>query len=241
MPTEPPTRITSGTIELMKLVKGDGGHIINVPKERCGTCDRDAYHENDWHCSQGKEKEEEWVYDVNGKPIQTIEDFRKEFAGLEEEEEEYICDEKENCKDSLECNGCYPQDAWWKEDYAGPDVNGNTPEDYKKAEEECPKGYCVVWNSYEKGFKYRKIDEDGYIMDEDLYGQEAAKKEKKQEIIAKIKKEIPFVDIKPFSHNIITLELGLLEEVAGREAVVELVQTTELKNKGWGFITSIEG
>ena len=32
--------------------------IINVPKERCEICDRDAYHENDWHCSQGKEKEE---------------------------------------------------------------------------------------------------------------------------------------------------------------------------------------
>tara|TARA_R110000765_G_scaffold191374_1_gene296652 strand:+ start:3558 stop:3836 length:279 start_codon:yes stop_codon:yes gene_type:complete len=24
-------------------------------------------------------------------------------------EDEYICDEKENCKNSLECKGCYPQ------------------------------------------------------------------------------------------------------------------------------------
>ena len=72
----------------------------------------------------------------------------------------------------------------------------------------------------------------------DLEGEE---QQKAQEIIEKIKHEIPFVDIKPYSHNIINLELRLLEEVAGREAVVELVQTTELKNKGWGFITSIGG
>ncbi len=70
---------------------------------------------------------------------------------------------------------------------------------------------------------------------------EAEEQQKAQEIIEKIKHEIPYVDIKPYSHNIITLQLGYLEEVAGREAVVELVQTTELKNKGWGFITSIGG
>lgn len=62
----------------------------------------------------------------------------------------------------------------------------------------------------------------------------------KEEIIATIKKEIPFVDIKPYSHNIISMNLGYLEEVAGREAVVEIVKSTELKNLGWGFITSIE-
>jgi len=73
----------------------------------------------------------------------------------------------------------------------------------------------------------------------DLEAEEQEKK--KQEIIATIKKEIPWVDIKQYSHNIISLELRLLEEVAGREAVVELVQTTELKNKGWGFITSMGG
>ena len=62
----------------------------------------------------------------------------------------------------------------------------------------------------------------------------------KEEIIATIKKEIPFVDIKLYSHNIISMNLGYLEEVAGREAVVEIVKSTELKNLGWGFITSLE-
>jgi hypothetical protein len=44
------------------------------------------------------------------------------------------------------------------------DANGNTQEDYDKAERECPKGYIVVWNRWEKGFKYRKLDKDGYMI-----------------------------------------------------------------------------
>ena len=28
---------------------------------------------------------------------------------VKQSEDEYICDEKENCKNSLECKGCYPQ------------------------------------------------------------------------------------------------------------------------------------
>tara|TARA_R110000824_G_scaffold25894_2_gene89779 strand:+ start:1007 stop:1201 length:195 start_codon:yes stop_codon:yes gene_type:complete len=47
------------------------------------------------------------------------------------------------------------------------DANGNSDSDYKKAEEECPKGYVVLWNRWEKGFKYRKLGEDGYIVEND--------------------------------------------------------------------------
>ena len=61
----------------------------------------------------------------------------------------------------------------------------------------------------------------------------------KQQIINKINEEIPYVDIKPYSHNIIGLELSMLDEVAGREAVIELVRTTELRNLGWGFLLEI--
>tara|TARA_R110000822_G_scaffold147777_2_gene286770 strand:- start:119 stop:496 length:378 start_codon:yes stop_codon:yes gene_type:complete len=43
------------------------------------------------------------------------------------------------------------------------DSNGNSNSDYKKAEKECPIGYIVVWNRWEKGFKYRKLDKDGYM------------------------------------------------------------------------------
>ena len=47
--------------------------------------------------------------------------------------------------------------------FEGLDANGNSESDYKKAEEECPNGYIVVWYRWEKGFKYRKIDKDGYV------------------------------------------------------------------------------
>tara|TARA_R110000803_G_scaffold146566_1_gene212303 strand:- start:194 stop:415 length:222 start_codon:yes stop_codon:yes gene_type:complete len=63
----------------------------------------------------------------------------------------------------------------------------------------------------------------------------------KQEIIKKIKEEIPYIDIKPYSHNIIGLELSILEQVAGKEAVIELVKTTRLKNLGWHYILEQAG
>jgi hypothetical protein len=44
------------------------------------------------------------------------------------------------------------------------DANGNTQQDIDDAEKNCPKGYIVVWNRWEKGFKYRKLDKDGYVM-----------------------------------------------------------------------------
>ena len=34
------------------------GEIILVPRKVCEICDRNAYHKNDWHCSQGKERKE---------------------------------------------------------------------------------------------------------------------------------------------------------------------------------------
>lgn len=56
----------------------------------------------------------------------------------------------------------------------------------------------------------------------------------KEQIIEKIKQEIPFVDIKPFSHNIISLELRLLEKKYGEEEVKNLIKSTKLKDLGWG-------
>tara|TARA_R110001632_G_scaffold219419_1_gene348935 strand:- start:2390 stop:2617 length:228 start_codon:yes stop_codon:yes gene_type:complete len=61
-------------------------------------------------------------------------------------------------------------------------------------------------------------------------------KKTKEEIIAKITKEIPFVNIKPYSHNIISLQLTMLEEIGGEEAVVALINNTELGLLGWGYI-----
>jgi hypothetical protein len=58
----------------------------------------------------------------------------------------------------------------------------------------------------------------------------------KEDIINTIKKEIPYVDIKPYSHNIICLELNVLAEKFGQEEVEKIVRETNLKNIGWGYI-----
>ena len=59
---------------------------------------------------------------------------------------------------------------------------------------------------------------------------------KREEIIKKIKEEIPYVDIKPYSHNIINLQLGMLAEEYGQEEVISLIKSTRLKDLGWGYI-----
>tara|TARA_R100000654_G_scaffold2545_4_gene9399 strand:- start:3550 stop:3744 length:195 start_codon:yes stop_codon:yes gene_type:complete len=57
-----------------------------------------------------------------------------------------------------------------------------------------------------------------------------------EEIIMKIKEEIPYVDIKPFSHNIINIELRILGDNYGEEEVKKLIKSTKLKDLGWGYI-----
>lgn len=60
--------------------------------------------------------------------------------------------------------------------------------------------------------------------------------ESKTDIIIKILNEIPFINKKPYSHNIISLNLMILERDYGEEEVINLIKTTKLKNLGWGHI-----
>ena len=57
-----------------------------------------------------------------------------------------------------------------------------------------------------------------------------------QTLTNKINKEIDFVDIKPFSHNIISLTLRQIEEHYGKEQVLHIIRTTDLKEIGWGYM-----
>jgi len=65
------------------------------------------------------------------------------------------------------CDKCYLEDQETDDEDIDTDANGNTQKDYEDAELNCPKGHIVVWNKWEKGFKYRPIDEDGYVITED--------------------------------------------------------------------------
>jgi hypothetical protein len=49
-----------------------------------------------------------------------------------------------------------------------------------------------------------------------------------------IKKNIPYVDIKPYSHNIINLTLTSIGEQFGNNVANKIIADTELKNMGWG-------
>ena len=55
-------------------------------------------------------------------------------------------------------------------------------------------------------------------------------------ILDDIKREIPFVDVKPYSHNIINMKLMILGEKFGEDKVKEIVSQTQLKYLGWGYI-----
>ena len=65
-------------------------------------------------------------------------------------------------------------------------------------------------------------------------------KRTKEEIIKNIKKEITYVDIKPYSHNIIGLELEILARDYGEEEVHNIVKNTKLKDLGWGYILELK-
>ncbi len=55
-------------------------------------------------------------------------------------------------------------------------------------------------------------------------------------IIDKIENEIDFVDVKPYSHNIIALWLKILEEQYGKDEVFEIINNSDLYHLGWGHI-----
>ena len=52
----------------------------------------------------------------------------------------------------------------------------------------------------------------------------------KEELISIIKKEIPYVDKKPYSHNIINIQLEILGKKYGEEEVKKLIKKTKLIN-----------
>ena len=54
-----------------------------------------------------------------------------------------------------------------------------------------------------------------------------------EEIIQSIKNEIPYVDIKEYSHNIISLELRMYSEIKGDEETYKLIKQLGLDELGW--------
>ncbi len=51
--------------------------------------------------------------------------------------------------------------------------------------------------------------------------------------------EIPYVNIKPYSHNIIGLKLKIMGDTFGKQEVYDIVNNTELKSIGWGHMLDL--
>jgi len=146
---------------------------------------------------------------------------------------EYQCDDTEDKRSDQDTDDAYPINEfkprayndlvfWIKnclEDYLNKKGNEHT---YKLELDYCKDEYT---NDTIYEFYYKPIGEE---------------EKKKKEIINKILEEIRYVDIKPFSHNIINLELRILADKYGQEEANKLIENTNLKNLGWGYILDMK-
>ncbi len=67
--------------------------------------------------------------------------------------------------------------------------------------------------------------------------QELLKDENYINIVAGIDKQVDYIDIKPYSHNIIALHLGRAAELFGNEVANDLIEEFELEQYGWSKVT----
>jgi hypothetical protein len=54
-----------------------------------------------------------------------------------------------------------------------------------------------------------------------------------KELRANIKKEIPYVDLKPFSHNIISINLMIIAKEYGKDEANKTIRNLKLDELGW--------
>jgi len=57
--------------------------------------------------------------------------------------------------------------------------------------------------------------------------------QKLQEHITIIKNEIPYVDMRTFSHNIINMELNIIDSIYGEEVAQAVLKFLKLDDLGW--------
>ena len=56
------------------------------------------------------------------------------------------------------------------------------------------------------------------------------------EAIKTIKQEIPFIDKKPYSHNIISIQLQLIDKKFGKDVVNNVIIDNHLRCYGWSTV-----
>jgi len=64
--------------------------------------------------------------------------------------------------------------------------------------------------------------------------------EKYIKLFNKISNEVPYIDIKQYSHNIISMCLEQIYKEIGIDKLKEVVKIQGLDKKGWGYLLDIE-
>jgi hypothetical protein len=62
-----------------------------------------------------------------------------------------------------------------------------------------------------------------------------------EEAREKLQANVGYVDVKPFSHNIISIVLRRVAEVHGHDAANELIDEFDLEDLGWQKISGRDG
>lgn len=62
----------------------------------------------------------------------------------------------------------------------------------------------------------------------------------KEEWIETISEEIPYIDVKPYSHNIISVALQAIAKQFGVEEANKVIDDFDLEPYGWSKVQSIE-
>ena len=60
--------------------------------------------------------------------------------------------------------------------------------------------------------------------------------DKLKELYSKIEEEVPYIDIKPFSHNLIGLSLRQIANEFGQDRANEAIEHFDLEELGWSKV-----
>jgi hypothetical protein len=128
--------------------------------------------------------------------------------------------------------------SWWKQfGYNSPCscayeaheayVKKEEEEEPEEEEEEEPEEEDEEWSLTENQRCW------GNLIDEEFPNTTAEQKK----CLLSIAREVDFIDIKPYSHNIVGMELGFLDKAGfDKQKIKEVVKLFGLENKGWKYL-----
>lgn len=84
----------------------------------------------------------------------------------------------------------------------------------------CLKHYKNMFNAIEPKYKDEFNKDNGHL----------------KRLLLTIASEIPYIDKRPYSHNIIGMSLSIIGEKFNDKIVYLIIENTPLQERGWGYI-----